>query len=99
MPIPIPTGYVSARWVKNVRVSGADVSFDIELGYPAKSQIDTIRQEVIAAVNRLGVGSVSANVFTRIVAHGAAGRQAAAGVRTSSPMASGQGWAKSAPPQ
>ena len=36
--------YVASRWVKNLRISGADVSFDIELGYPAKSQVDGIRQ-------------------------------------------------------
>ena len=36
--------YVSSRAVKNLRVSGADVSFDIELGYPAQTQIDAIRQ-------------------------------------------------------
>ncbi len=85
--------YVSARWVKNVRVSGADVSFDIELGYPAKSQIDTIRQGVIAAVKGVpGVGNVSANVFTRIVAHAVQqGVKLLPGVKNIVAVASGKG--------
>ena len=62
--------YVSSRAVKNLRVSGADVSFDIELGYPAKTQVDGIRQALIAQVKSVaGVGNVSVNVFSKIVAH------------------------------
>ena len=33
--------YVSTRSVKNLKVEGGKVTFDIELGYPAKTQIDT----------------------------------------------------------
>jgi len=60
---------VSARCVKNVRVAGGDVSLDIELGYPAASQIDLIRGAAIAALKAAGAGNVSANVSSRIVAH------------------------------
>ena len=35
--------YVSTRAVKNLKVEGGQVSFDVELGYPAKTQIDPIR--------------------------------------------------------
>ncbi len=62
--------FVSGRAAKNIRVDGADVAVDIELGYPAASQIDGIRRQVIAALKAVpGVGNVSANVYSRIVAH------------------------------
>ena len=31
--------FVSSKCVKNLQVQDGDVSFDVELGYPAKSQI------------------------------------------------------------
>jgi ATP-binding protein involved in chromosome partitioning len=62
--------FVTTRSVKNIRIDGADVSLDIELGYPAKSQLDMIRKLVIAAVRALpGAGNVSVNVSVSIVAH------------------------------
>jgi ATP-binding protein involved in chromosome partitioning len=39
---------VSSRSVKNIKVTGSDVSLDVELGYPAKSQIEGMRAAVIA---------------------------------------------------
>ena len=30
---------------RNIKVNGDDVSLDVELGYPAKSQIDGIRKQ------------------------------------------------------
>ncbi|TDP71675.1 iron-sulfur cluster carrier protein ApbC [Roseateles toxinivorans] len=62
--------FVSAKQIKNLRVDGADVAFDIELGYPAKSQIAALRRELIAAVRTVpGAGNVSVNLYTKIVAH------------------------------
>ncbi|HNI82432.1 MAG TPA: iron-sulfur cluster carrier protein ApbC [Rhodocyclaceae bacterium] len=85
--------YVTSRAVKNLRLHGADVSFDIELGYPAASQIDTIRQAVIACAKSVpGVGNVSANVFTRIVAHAVQqGVKLLPGVKNIIAVASGKG--------
>ena len=61
---------VSSRSVKNVRVDDGDVTLDVVLGYPAKSQLDIIRKAVIAAIRQLpGVGNVSANVTMNIVSH------------------------------
>jgi ATP-binding protein involved in chromosome partitioning len=61
---------VSSKSAKNVRADGADVSVDIELGYPAASQIAPIRRAVIDALKSVsGVGNVSANVYQKIVAH------------------------------
>ena len=85
--------YVASRWVKNLRISGADVSFDIELGYPAKSQVDGIRQALIAQVRSVpGVGNVSANVFSKIVAHAVQqGAKLLPGVKNIIAVASGKG--------
>ena len=61
---------VAGKSVRNVKVDGASVSLDVELGYPARSQIDPIRKQVVAAVRALaGVVNVSANVYQKIVAH------------------------------
>ncbi len=60
---------VSTRSARNVRVDGSDVSVDVELGYPAASQIDGIRRAVIDALKAAGAGNVSANVTMKIVAH------------------------------
>ncbi len=60
---------VSSRSARNIRVEGADVSVDIELGYPAASQIPGLRKAVIAALKGAGAGNVSASVTQKIVAH------------------------------
>jgi ATP-binding protein involved in chromosome partitioning len=61
---------VSTRQLKNLKIDGASVSFDVELGYPARSQIDALRTRLIAAARRVpGVANVSANVTVKIVAH------------------------------
>ncbi len=60
---------VSSRAARNIKVSGDDVSVDVELGYPAASQIDALRGLVVDALKRAGAGNVSANVTVKIVAH------------------------------
>ncbi len=61
---------ISSKSAKNIQLSGADVSLDVELGYPAKSQFDLIKSLVISAMSALpGVGKVSVNVSSKIVAH------------------------------
>jgi ATP-binding protein involved in chromosome partitioning len=84
---------VSGKSAKNIRLDGDDVAFDVELGYPAKSQIDPIRKAVIAAVRALpGVGNVSANVHSKIVAHTAQrGVKLLANVKNIIAVASGKG--------
>jgi ATP-binding protein involved in chromosome partitioning len=60
---------VASRSARNIRVEGGDVSVDVELGYPAASQIPGLRKAVIAALKGAGAGNVSANVQQKIVAH------------------------------
>ena len=64
--------FVSTKQLKNLSVEGGNVSFDVELGYPAKSQIPALRQALIAAAKGVaGVDNVSANVTSKIIAHAA----------------------------
>lgn len=61
---------VSSKSAKNIQIHGEDVTLDVELGYPAKSQIDAITSAVVAAIQAVpGIGKVSANVYVKIVAH------------------------------
>jgi ATP-binding protein involved in chromosome partitioning len=59
----------SSRAARNVKVDGDHVTLDIELGYPAASQIEPIRRMVNDALRAAGAGKVSANVTMKIVAH------------------------------
>ncbi|MCB1941023.1 MAG: iron-sulfur cluster assembly protein, partial [Candidatus Accumulibacter sp.] len=62
--------YLSTRSARNIRIEGADVSLDIELGYPAKTQIDDLRRTVIDKLRTIpGVANVSVNIAVNIVAH------------------------------
>ena len=62
--------FITTKSAKNIQIDGADISLDIELAYPAKSQLDLIRKMVIAALRAIpGVGNVSVNVSVKIVAH------------------------------
>ena len=85
--------FVTAKNLKNLRVEDGDVSFDIVLGYPAKSQFDTIRKSVINAVRELpGVKNVSVNVSSQIVAHAVQrGVKLLPGVKNIIAVASGKG--------
>ncbi len=62
--------FVSTRQLKNLRIEAGDVSFDIELGYPAASQIATLRRLLVDAARRVpGVGNVSVQIGSKIIAH------------------------------
>ncbi len=85
--------FVSARCARNIKIDGADVALDVELGYPAKSQIETIRKLVIDKLKAIaGVGNVSANVFSKIVPHTVQkGVKLVSGVKNIIAVASGKG--------
>lgn len=61
---------VSARCVRNIQIDGNDISLDLELGYPGKSQIEGLRKSIIARLRSVpGVGNISVNGSVKIVAH------------------------------
>lgn len=61
---------ISAKSIRNIQIDGDDVSMDLELGYPGKSQIDGLRKSIIARLRSVpGMGNVSVNGSVKIVAH------------------------------
>ena len=84
---------VSTKQIRNLKVDGADVSFDAELGYPAKSQFAALRRALIDAARTVpGVGNVSATLSSKIVAHAVQrGVQLLPGVKNIIAVASGKG--------
>ncbi|MCM8596926.1 iron-sulfur cluster carrier protein ApbC [Accumulibacter sp.] len=85
--------YLSSRSARNIRVDGADVSLDIELGYPARTQIESIRRAVIDTIRTIpGTGNVSVDVRVNIVPHTVQrGLKPLPGVRNIIAIASGKG--------
>jgi ATP-binding protein involved in chromosome partitioning len=61
--------FVASRAVRNVKVSGEDVSLDIELGYPGKSQHEPIRREVVRSLKEAGAANAAVRVTSKVVAH------------------------------
>jgi ATP-binding protein involved in chromosome partitioning len=63
--------YTAGRQLKNLRVDAdGGVAFDIELGYPARSQFPAVRDALAAAARSVpGVGAVAIGVSSKIVAH------------------------------
>lgn len=85
--------FVSTKQVKNLRIAGDTVHFDVELGYPAKSQIASLTAAVTTAAMAVpGVASVQAHLGTKIVAHAVQrGVQLLPNVKNIVAVASGKG--------
>ena len=85
--------FVSSKSIKNLQITGEDVAFDVELGYPAKSQIPAIRKNLINAAKAVpGVGNVSVNVTVKIASHSVQrGVQLLPNVKNIIAVASGKG--------
>jgi ATP-binding protein involved in chromosome partitioning len=85
--------HVSTKAVKNLRIDGGDVTFQVELGYPAKSQHAALRKQLIAAARQVaGVDNVSVEILTKITSHAVQrGVQLLPKVRNIIAVASGKG--------
>lgn len=85
--------FVSTKALRNLRIDGGDVAFDVELGYPAKSQVAGLRKSLIAAARGVaGVENVSVNVATKIIPHAVQrGVQLLPNVKNIVAVASGKG--------
>ncbi len=86
--------FVSGKSVKNVKVSGNDVSLDILLGYPAKSVWNEIQAMVEAHLKAVlaGVGKVTVGVSSKVVPHAVQrGVKLVDGVKNIIAVASGKG--------
>jgi ATP-binding protein involved in chromosome partitioning len=84
--------FVATRSVKNIRIAGDDVSLDIELGYPGKSQFEPIRRQVMQALKQAGAAGVSVNIGSRVVPHAVQrGVKLISGIKNIIAVASGKG--------
>ena len=85
--------FVSTKALKNLQINGGDLAFDVELGYPAKSQFAAMRKALIAAARTVpGVDNVSVNITSKVVAHSAQrGVQLLPNVKNIVAVASGKG--------
>ncbi len=62
--------FVSTKALKNLRADAGDVSFSVEMGYPARSQHAALRKALISAARGVaGVDNVSVEITTKVVAH------------------------------
>ncbi|HZE10351.1 MAG TPA: iron-sulfur cluster assembly protein, partial [Burkholderiales bacterium] len=62
--------FLTTKSAKNIRVESGNVSLEIELGYPAKTQLDPIRKLIAQKLRALpGAGTVNIEVASRIVSH------------------------------
>ena len=85
--------FVATRSLKNLQISDGDVSFDLELGYPAKSQHAAMRKALVAAAKTApGVSNVSVNIVTKVISHAVQrGVQLMPNVKNIIAVASGKG--------
>ncbi len=84
--------FLSTRAARNVKLAGDDVSLDIELGYPGKSQHEPIRRLVTQALRSAGASAVTVNVASRVVAHAVQrGVKLVPGIKNIIAVASGKG--------
>ncbi|MFT3849148.1 MAG: iron-sulfur cluster carrier protein ApbC [Propionivibrio sp.] len=85
--------FVTSKEVRNINVDGDTVALEIELGYPANSQLNAIRNLVVGAVKSVpGVANVNVNVSYKIVAHAVQGTlKPLKGVKNIVAVASGKG--------
>jgi len=84
---------VATRSARNVKVSGNDVAVDVELAYPARTQLEPMKKLVSQRLRSLpGVGAVNVNMTTRIVSHAVQrGVKLVPGVKNIIAVASGKG--------
>ena len=85
--------FAATRSLKNLQIAEGDVSFDLELGYPARSQHAAIRKALVAAAKTVpGVENVSVNILTKVISHAVQrGVQLMPNVKNIIAVASGKG--------
>jgi len=84
---------ISSKSIKHIQIHGTEVSLDVELGYPAESQLEIMRDKVVEAISALDeVTKVNANVVSKIVAHAVQrGIKVLPGIKNIIAVASGKG--------
>jgi ATP-binding protein involved in chromosome partitioning len=84
--------FVAGRAARNIKVSGADVALEVELGYPGRSQHEPIRRQIVQALKAAGAANVAVNVSSKVVAHAVQrGVKLVPGIKNIIAVASGKG--------
>jgi len=84
--------YVATRSVKGLKVAGDAVTLEIELGYPGKSQFETIRRQAIDALKAAGASGATVTVRSKVVSHAVQrGVKLIPGIKNIIAVASGKG--------
>jgi ATP-binding protein involved in chromosome partitioning len=85
--------FVASKSVRSIKVDGDKIAVDVLLGYPAKSQIEPVREQVTKALKALpGAGGVNVNVQMKIVSHAVQrGVKLVPGIKNIIAVASGKG--------
>src|SRR5213082_2312628 len=85
--------FLATKSARNIKVEGASVSLEIELGYPAKTQLDPIRKLIAGKLRGIpGVSAVNVSVTSKIISHTVQrGVKLIPGVKNIVAVASGKG--------
>jgi ATP-binding protein involved in chromosome partitioning len=85
--------FLSTKSARNIKVEGANVSLEIELGYPAKTQLEPIRKLIAQKLRAIeGVSAADIRVTSKIVSHSVQrGVKLVPGVKNIVAVASGKG--------
>src|SRR5881296_4005864 len=85
--------FLTTKSARNIKVEGGSVSLEIELGYPAKTQLDPIRKLIAGKLRGVpGVSAVNVSVASKIVSHSVQrGVKLIPGVKNIVAVASGKG--------
>jgi ATP-binding protein involved in chromosome partitioning len=85
--------FLSTKSARNIKLEDGAVSLEVELGYPARTQIEPIRKLISAKLRAVaGVGTVRVSVASRIVPHAVQrGVKLVPGVKNIVAVASGKG--------
>src|SRR5207248_4716468 len=85
--------FVATKSARNIKLEGGSVSLEIELGYPAKTQLDPIRKLIAGKLRGIpGVSAVNVSVTSKIISHTVQrGVKLIPGVKNIVAVASGKG--------
>src|SRR3979409_2616021 len=85
--------FLATKSARNIKVEDSRVSLEIELGYPAKTQLDPIRKLVAGKLRGVpGVSAVNVSVTSKIVSHSVQrGVKLIPGIKNIIAVASGKG--------
>jgi ATP-binding protein involved in chromosome partitioning len=85
--------FVSGKAIRRIAITGTDVTVDVQLGYPAKTQHDNLRRLIAEDLGRIaGIGKVTVVITQKITSHAVQrGVKLVPGVKNIIAVASGKG--------